>query len=107
MIQGLAKQGIGFWIPWLFVLLAARPARAEAPSYFSQPIFPAEHKHNHASCIIRSAGGQFLAAWYSGSGERKSDDVVIQGAWLVPGHDRWGPRFLMADTPGYPDCNPA
>ena len=19
----------------------------------------------------------------------------------------WGPRFLLADTPGYPDCNPA
>jgi predicted neuraminidase len=88
-------------------LLSTRPARGEAPTFFSQPIFPAENKHNHASCIIQTARGYFLAAWYSGSGERKSDDVVIQGAWLVPGRDTWGPRFLMADTPGYPDCNPA
>ena len=32
---------------------------------------------------------------------------MIEGAWLVPERERWGPRFLMADTPGYPDCNPA
>ena len=33
--------------------------------------------------------------------------MVIQGAWLRQGSERWGPRFLLADTPGYPDCNPA
>ena len=81
--------------------------RADHPVFFAQPIFPPEHKHNHASCLIQTAPGHFLAAWYSGSGERKSDDVVIEGSWLVPGRDHWGPRFLMADTPGYPDCNPA
>lgn len=57
--------------------------------------------------MIETARGDLLAAWYSGSGERNADDVVIQGAWLAWGSDRWGPRFLMADTPGYPDCNPA
>jgi predicted neuraminidase len=106
MISGLAKRGLGFWILWS-VLLAPRPARAVAPSFSSQPIFPAERKHNHASCVIQLQKGHLLAAWYSGSGERKSDDVVIQGSWLVPGRERWSPRFLMADTPGYPDCNPA
>jgi predicted neuraminidase len=48
-----------------------------------------------------------LAAWYAGSGERKSDDVLIEGAWLLKGQKEWGSKFVMADTPGYPDCNPA
>lgn len=82
-------------------------ARGDGPEFFTQAIFPPEHKHNHASTLIETAPGHLLAAWYSGSGERKSDDVVIQGAWLVPPRDQWGPRFQMADTPGYPDCNPA
>jgi predicted neuraminidase len=99
---------------WLvrFVLAAAvqlpcAPGRAEDPFFRSQAVFPAEPKHNHASCLIEEAQGYFLAAWYSGSGERRADDVVIEGAWLVPGREKWGPRFVMADTPGYPDCNPA
>jgi predicted neuraminidase len=70
-------------------------------------IFPPEPKHNHASCVVETSGGSLLAAWYSGSGERRADDVVIQGAWLPKGSKQWQPRFLMADTPGYPDCNPA
>src|SRR5262249_4668107 len=72
-----------------------------------EAIFPAENKHNHASCVIELANGDLLAAWYSGTGERTADDVVIQGAWLKAGQSTWEPRFLMADTPGYPDCNPA
>lgn len=72
-----------------------------------RPIFPAEKKHNHASCVVELPGGDLLAAWYSGSGERRSDDVVIQAARLRKGESEWGPRFLLADTPGYPDCNPA
>ncbi len=70
-------------------------------------IFPPEPKHNHSSCVVETADGSLLATWYSGSGERTSDDVVIQGAWLRKGSTTWEPRFLMADTPGYPDCNPA
>jgi predicted neuraminidase len=88
-------------------MLSLGTAQAATPDFHSQAIFPPEPKHNHASCLIATARGHFLAAWYSGSGERKSDDVVIEGAWLVPGRASWGPRFLMADTPGYPDCNPA
>jgi predicted neuraminidase len=82
-------------------------ARGDGTEFFTQAIFPPERQHNHASCLIETAPGEFLAAWYSGSGERQSDDVVIQGSWLVSSRDQWGPRFLMADTPGYPDCNPA
>jgi predicted neuraminidase len=69
-------------------------------------IFPPEPKHNHASCVIETAEGDLVVAWYSGSGERRADDVVIQGASLARGSTEWGPRFVLADTPGYPDCNP-
>lgn len=71
------------------------------------PIFPFEKKHNHASCVVELPGGDLLATWYSGSGERRSDDVLIQAARLPKGRTEWEPRFLLADTPGYPDCNPA
>jgi len=82
-------------------------APAEEPSFREVAIFPPEPKHNHASCVVELPGGDLLAAWYSGSGERRADDVVIQAARLAKGAEAWGPRFLLADTPGYPDCNPA
>ncbi len=88
-------------------LNALSTAPAAEPEFHRQAIFPPEPKHNHASCLLATGRGYFLAAWYSGSGERRSDDVVIEGAWLVPNRTSWGPRFLLADTPGYPDCNPA
>lgn len=78
------------------------------PAFFERTaIFPANAKHNHASCVVELKDGRLLAAWYAGSGERSADDVVIEGAWLGTGKDAWGAKFLMADTPGYPDCNPA
>jgi predicted neuraminidase len=93
----------------LGVISLALPASAWSAPPVPQriAIFPPEPKHNHASCVVETADGSLLAAWYSGSGERRADDVVIQGAWLRKGSSRWEPRFLMADTPGYPDCNPA
>ena len=77
-------------------------ARAESGFCEKRAIFPINPKHNHASCVVQTKDGSLLAAWYAGSGERKSDDVVIEGAWLAAGQADWGPKFLMADTPGYP-----
>ena len=39
------------------VVLAASSAAAEEPSFRSTAIFPAEDKHNHASCVIELPGG--------------------------------------------------
>jgi predicted neuraminidase len=97
----------GIFAIMLVGLLSPDAAKSAEPEFHRHAIFPPEPKHNHASCLLATGRGHFLAAWYSGSGERKSDDVVIEGAWLVPNRASWGPRFLMADTPGYPDCNPA
>jgi predicted neuraminidase len=91
----------------VLMLTFTATARAESGFCEKRAIFPVNPKHNHASCVIQTKDGSLLAAWYAGSGERKSDDVVIEGAWLSKGASEWGPKFLMADTPGYPDCNPA
>jgi predicted neuraminidase len=82
-------------------------SRAENPFLNSELIFPLEHWHNHASCILELPNGDLLACWFHGSGERTADDVKIEGARLKKGSSAWSQRFTMADTPGYPDCNPA
>ena len=87
--------------------LFAIACRGAEPTFQSVAIFPSEPKHNHASCVIELGNGDLLVAWYRGSGERSADDVQILGAWLRKGSVLWGPRFTLADTPGYPDCNPA
>ena len=87
-----------------------RPCRAgpgRIAGLRDRAIFPANSKHNHSSCVVETKDGSLLATWYAGSGERSADDVVIEGAWLKKGSTKWEPKFQMADTPGYPDCNPA
>lgn len=69
-------------------------------------IFTPQHEHSHGSSIVALPNGNFLAAWFQGSGERNSDDVRIMGARLEKGKKEWSKPFLMADTPGLPDCNP-
>lgn len=44
--------------------------------------------------------------WFYGNGEHRAADVVVQGARLSVGSKQWSTVFLMADTPGFPDCNP-
>ena len=71
-----------------------------------QLIFPYQSLHVHGSSIVALPNGDKLAAWFYGSGERSADDVKIMGARLENGKANWSKPFLMADTPGIPDCNP-
>ena len=87
------------------VLVSAATAWAD-PLFKTDNIFPRQAKHVHGSSIVECPNGDLLACWFHGSGERSADDVVIQGARKKKGADRWGSAFLMADTPGFPDCNP-
>lgn len=80
--------------------------KLERPFLESELIFPLEHWHNHASCIVECPNGDLLVCWFHGSGERTADDVVVLGARKRKGDRRWSAPFLMADTPGYPDTNP-
>ena len=55
---------------------------AAKPFIESELIFPPEHWHNHASCIVECANGDLLVCWFHGSGERTADDVKVEGARL-------------------------
>jgi len=76
------------------------------PVFKEIPIFPFQDKHVHSSSIVECPNGDVLACWFHGSGERTADDVCIQGSRLRAGSGSWEPVFLLADTPGFPDCNP-
>ena len=69
-------------------------------------IFPLQGQHVHSSSIVELPNGDFLVCWFQGSGERKANDVVVNGARLKKGETEWSEPFLMADSPGQPDCNP-
>src|SRR5262245_43694296 len=75
------------------------------PFLKSEMIFPLEHWHNHASCIVEAPSGDLLVCWFHGSGERTADDVKIEGARKKRGSTEWSPRSTSAATPGYPDTN--
>ena len=86
-------------------LTAAAAREQQTPIYESELIFPLEHWHNHASCVVECPNGDLLVCWFHGSGERQADDVKVEGSRLRKGSKTWQPRFTMADTPGYPDTN--
>lgn len=91
---------------FLLALSLACALPAAEPFLDKQNIFPPEHWHNHSSSVVELPNGDLLAVWYNGSGERTADDVKIEGSRLRKGQKTWDPRFLIADTPGFPDCNP-
>ncbi len=72
----------------------------------SQIIFPLQDKHVHSSSIVELPNGDLLSCWFEGSGERTANDVMVKGARLKKRASNWSKTFVMADTPGHPDCNP-
>lgn len=78
-----------------------------APQYSAELVFPLHAQHNHAPGIVELPDGDLLVSWYRGSGERTADDVAVYGARQKKGESKWSDAFLMADTPGFPDCNTA
>ncbi len=69
-------------------------------------IFPIQDTYVHASSLVELPNGDLLTCWFEGSGERKANDVVINGARFSIKKGTWSSKFLMADTPNHPDCNP-
>ena len=78
---------------------------ADPPRYSAELVFPLNPQHNHAPGIVECPNGDLLVSWYRGSGERSADDVLVLGARLKKGGTAWSEPFLLADTPGFPDCN--
>jgi predicted neuraminidase len=114
--RGGRKEGSGLSLAgrrWLrlampLVLAASLAAqRAEEPLYESGLVAPLDTLHNHASSLVELPGGDLLAVWYRGSGERTADDVEIVAARRPLNQTAWSQRFPLADTPNFPDTNPA
>jgi predicted neuraminidase len=81
------------------------PPAADRPLYEAGLVFPLHPQHNHAPGVVECPNGDLLVSWYRGSGERSADDVAVYGARKKASSDKWGEAFLLADTPGFPDCN--
>lgn len=88
----------------LLWVLAAAPSNE--PFFQERLIFPPQAKHVHSSSLVECPDGDLLCAWFHGSGERESRDVVILGARLRNSEPAWSAVFPLADTPNLPDCNP-
>lgn len=98
---------LGFLTGFFLLLPFASNAQKNSGSSFqTELIFPLQEKHVHSSSIVELPNGDLLACWFEGSGERKSNDVMVKGARLKKGQNKWSQPFLMADTPDNPDCNP-
>jgi predicted neuraminidase len=81
-------------------------------------IFTGDRGHVHASSVVETPNGSLLAVWYEngppndtyyfkGGDEDKSDDVRIAGARLPRGGAVWDAPFVISDTFGLSDNNPA
>ncbi len=84
----------------------SQPVTSNSDVVKSMLIFSPQPLHTHGSTLVNLPNGDFLAAWFEGSGERTADDVKIMGARLKKGDASWSKPFLMADTYNIPDCNP-
>ena len=78
---------------------------ADETGFRAELVFPYRADHNHAPGLVECPNGDLIASWYRGSGERSADDVRVCGARLRKGSREWSKDFLMADFPGFPDCN--
>src|SRR5262249_21218986 len=105
--SALQRAVVWFWavLCGTIAFVDSATAQTDAPFLESELIFPLEHWHNHASCIVETPNGDLLVCWFHGSGERTADDVKIEGARLRRGSTNWSARYTLADTPGYPDTN--
>ena len=77
----------------------------EASIYEAEFLFPPEAFHNHSSSIVETAGGDLIACWFHGKGERTDDTLVIRGARKNKGENSWSAPFVMADNQNLPDQN--
>jgi len=91
----------------LLILCMVCHVRGEEPSWPEERlVLNWQSEHAHSSSVVALPNGDLLACWFQGSGERSADDVRVLGARLRKGAASWSQPFLMADSPGFPDCNP-
>lgn len=62
--------------------------------------------HNHSPSIVETPGGDLIACWFHGRGEREDNTMVVMGARKKKGSSRWSEPFVMANHRNLPDQNP-
>jgi hypothetical protein len=105
MKKRFKNAGVFFLIVMFTLSSSVAVKTSAAPFHNSEFVFPLENWHNHSSAIVETPKGNLFVCWFHGSGERQADDVKVEGARLKKGSSKWSERFLLADTPGYPDTN--
>jgi predicted neuraminidase len=103
----------------LVVSLCASFLRAQTGGLYRERfVFAGDRGHVHASSVVETPKGSLLAVWYEngppnagyyfrGGDQDKSDDVRIAGARLPHGGVAWDAPFVISDTFGLSDNNPA
>lgn len=86
------------WILWLLTALPVAAA-PQGEFIYEQAPFPS----CHASTIVETRPGEFLAAWFGGSDEGRPD-VAIWAARKADG--KWSPPFELAREPRIAAYNP-
>ncbi|HUP79216.1 MAG TPA: exo-alpha-sialidase, partial [Pirellula sp.] len=96
-----------WWLCWVVFTAFESGVDATESDFTSELVFPLNAKHNHAPGIVECPNGDLIVSWYRGAGERQADDVAVYAAWKKRGATEWTEPFVLADTPGFPDCNTA
>lgn len=92
----------GLWFVWTAWCMSA--PIPSGPDIRSEFVFErAPFQSCHASTIVETSEGEFLAAWFGGSHEGASD-VAIWTARLSGG--KWSPPSRVTFEPGVPSWNP-
>ena len=105
----MRRNMVQYWMCLCWVVFTAIESGVDAaePDFTSELVFPLNAKHNHAPGIVECPNGDLFVSWYRGAGERQADDVAVYAAWKKRGATEWTEPFVLADTPGFPDCNTA
>ena len=105
----MRRNMVQYWMCLWWVVFTAIESGVDAvePDFTSELVFPLNAKHNHAPGIVECPNGDLFVSWYRGAGERQADDVAVYAAWKKRGTTEWTEPFVLADTPGFPDCNTA
>lgn len=107
MIKSIKPSAIACFATFLSLGMTLSFAPAQViPMETREEIFPRQTQHVHGSSLVALPNGDLLAVWFQGSGERTADDVLLMGSRKTKNSNEWSNPFVMADTPGIPDCNP-
>jgi predicted neuraminidase len=88
----------------LIALAAISSSQTDEPIYEAEQIFAPVEAQTHAPGIVECSNGDLIASWYA---DVRPGDSAVVGARKRRGEMAWGAPSVMADRPGFPDCNTA